>query len=1337
MAEGGSGLRPPANFFANITSQNPSDTSRSWSAWLEQYDFYMTATEKSSKSEEVQVATLLTLLGAQGQELYRTFALSDTDKKKIAPVKAAFTAYFSPRVKEEFERYKFYSRIQKPSESFDSFLTSLRDLLATCNFADAEKNKALRDRIVFGTNSEAVREELLNVDGNLDLDKCIRICQRHEATGHYLKELKPSETAHAVANSKPKALSSNNSQNSHSKQDNNSQSQSSSTQIKNCKYCGGSHNRGKCPAFGKECKQCGKKNHFAKVCKSGKPTNSNSKQKADEVIEFSPVDLAYEISDARDSRQWFINVQHASNTLTIKVDTGATCNVMPMDIFQTLENVKLTKAKKDEHVLSYSGHKIKILGKTSLCIEYLDKFTVHEFTVVESGHTSLLGFPSCVSMGLVQVANSISDNVVANEFSDVFAGVGCLPSHTKHVLRLKPDSKPVVQSPRRVPFRLRRLLKETLQTMEDSNHIQRVRDPTEWVNNTVLVVKPGGSLRICLDPTELNKCLKREHYVLPTASEIFSKLSDSRVFTTLDATSGFMQLELDEESSLLTTFTTPFGRYKFCRLPYGVKTASEVYHRTMVELFEDIEGVEIYIDDILIHAPTNEEHNKILKQVLQKCREVNLKLNLAKCRFEKTELKYLGHILGNGVIKPDPAKIQAIMGIPDPTCKEDLRRFLGMVTYLAKFCPNLSEKSAPLRELITQENWQWESKHDEAMTQIKSMISDEPVLRMFDPNLAVTLSVDSSQHGMGAVLLQEGQPVEFASCSLNKTQRAYAQIEKEFMAVQFGLQRFHQYVYGQKATVETDHLPLLGIMKKSLSDVTPRLMRMRLRMQPYDFDLIHKPGSKLVLADTLSRAFLNQYQDEADSNVKLDHDQIHAVTYDILQNLSTRQRLQAATKSDKALQILQTYITSEWPHTRNACIEPLKAYWNVRHDLSTHDDLILRNNQIVIPVAMRKQVMENIHLGHLGIVKCIERAKSTVYWPGYQNQIKDMVESCESCAANSRANVSEYIEPYAIPEYPMQTIHMDIFHLNGIEYLATIDRFSKWPTCYQLKNSTSREIINLLSKQFVDFGRPETCITDNATYFMSSDFKWFMQEHEIKHTTSSPLMSRSNGLAERLNQTIKSALQKSLDTGGNLNDVLTSLRSTPVGQGLPSPAVLLQGRNLRDKLNCATHMLKHQNLDMDKIRESMGKQQSESNFQANDKYPDSKFIEGMEVWVRMGHKQWKKAIIVEHANAPRSFIIELENGKQLRRNQSYLKVRRVPSDSKVQWDGMGVASRPVVINTENSNLNNTNSSQANSPEVSSGGSSVGSQPPSGKRTSTRESRPPQKFGYDRKFNPLN
>ena len=178
--------RPPAYFFTNLNStSNPSETSRSWTTWLEQFDFYMTATEKVDKSEEVQVATLLTLLGARGQELFRTLPLSDPDRKKIAEVKAAFTAYFAPRVKEEYERYKFNQRVKQPGERFDTYLTSLRALQSTCNFADAEKEKVIRDRIVFGIRSDTVREELFNVD-ILTLEKAIAICQRAEATKTYI-----------------------------------------------------------------------------------------------------------------------------------------------------------------------------------------------------------------------------------------------------------------------------------------------------------------------------------------------------------------------------------------------------------------------------------------------------------------------------------------------------------------------------------------------------------------------------------------------------------------------------------------------------------------------------------------------------------------------------------------------------------------------------------------------------------------------------------------------------------------------------------------------------------------------------------------------------------------------------------------------------------------------------------------------------------------------------------------------------------------------------------------------------------------------------------------------
>lgn len=204
------------------------------------------------------------------------------------------------------------------------------------------------------------------------------------------------------------------------------------------------------------------------------------------------------------------------------------------------------------------------------------------------------------------------------------------------------------------------------------------------------VLKPDVSLRNCLDLTELNKVIMRESFALPTAVQIFSNLAGSRVFSTLDATSGFLQLELEENSSLLTTFATLYGRYRFLRLPFGISSAPEVFHRTISEIFSDLKGVETYVDDILVHAPTKVEHDVILDRVLDRCREVNLRLNKTKCNFEQNELKYLGHIIGQGVIKPDPAKVKAIRDMPTPENVEGLQRLLGMTTYLSKFCPNLS-----------------------------------------------------------------------------------------------------------------------------------------------------------------------------------------------------------------------------------------------------------------------------------------------------------------------------------------------------------------------------------------------------------------------------------------------------------------------------------------------------------------------------------------------------------------------------------------------------------------------------------------------------------------------
>jgi hypothetical protein len=581
---------------------------------------------------------------------------------------------------------------------------------------------------------------------------------------------------------------------------------------------------------------------------------------------------------------------------------------------------------------------------------------------------------------------------------------------------------------------------------------------------------------------------------------------------------------------------------------------------------------------------------------------------------------------------------------------------------------------------------------------------------------------------MGAVIMQEGQPIEYASCTLTDTQKAYAQIEKEFLAVQYGLTRFHQYIYGQSVTVETDHLPLLAIVKKNLGELTPRLLRMRLRMQVYDFELVHKPGTELYIADTLSRAYLSDLCESHDEFVANDHDQVHAVVTGILAKPTFREKFRQATCDDHSMNVLKSYIVGGWPKSKRACIEPLRAYWNAKNELSTHEDLVLRNSQIVVPVSMRREILNDIHRGHLGISKCHERAKNAVYWPGYHGQISDMVEGCSACQENMRANDKKILEPYEIPQYPMQSLSMDVFQLDSKDYLVTIDRYSKWPSCFELKHSTSREIIEILERQFLDFGRPESCVSDNASYFSSFEFRSYLESIDVKQITVSPYTSRSNGLAERTIQTIKSCLVKAKQSGQTLRDVLVTLRTTPLGNGLPAPCVLLQSRQFRDHLNFSTTQLKMQKFDHAKIEEAFRKQLG-SNANKATQPNEFRFITGSLVWVKTGHRQWERGVIMKHAQTPRSFWVEM-NGKTYRRNQSDLRERKPDGQQQSKLTLSDRRFYSKTGSTEHSNNIAPNNAVGTSWVAP---SQTASAPPASVhvRRSERVTRPVQKLNYSR------
>jgi len=295
---------------------------------------------------------------------------------------------------------------------------------------------------------------------------------------------------------------------------------------------------------------------------------------------------------------------------------------------------------------------------------------------------------SCPSTTTQQVLEDDCTKLLRTEYLDVFSGLGCL-SRPYH-MEVDPMADAVIHAPRKVPHPLRKQLADTLEDMV-KQVLKKVDGPSDWVNSMVVVQKKDGSLRICIDPKDLNRALKREHYLLPTIEEITVPMPGAQYFSTMDATSGYWQIPLDKESAKLTTFNTPSGRFRFTRKPFGIRSAQEVFHKRVHEIFEDIPGVETDIDDILVWGRTLQEHDERLKATLQRARECNLKFKLEKCHFRCTSVSYIGHKLTSEGIKPDPEKIEAIMGMPEPQDKKGVQRLLGMVNYVGKFVPNLSE----------------------------------------------------------------------------------------------------------------------------------------------------------------------------------------------------------------------------------------------------------------------------------------------------------------------------------------------------------------------------------------------------------------------------------------------------------------------------------------------------------------------------------------------------------------------------------------------------------------------------------------------------------------------
>lgn len=745
----------------------------------------------------------------------------------------------------------------------------------------------------------------------------------------------------------------------------------------------------------------------------------------------------------------------------------------------------------------------------------------------------MLSCETCEDLGLVQFNCSLetqpddqakqplSEKKLLEEFEDCFQGLGTFDMKPYHIT-LDPTAEPVIHAPQTVPIHLQDLYKEEINNMVQLGVIVPVNEPTDWVNNIVLSETKNAKgevtkVRVCLDPRDLNKFIKREHYYTKTVDEVVTQLHDAKFFTIIDTTKGYWHVPLDTERSMLTTFNTPFGRYRFTRLPFGTVVSQDIFQKQLDTSLQGRQGITGIADDIFVHGATEEEHDRNLVNLMKRARKKGIKFNQAKLQFKCSKVSFFGHAWTPEGIQPDNRKISAILAMKPPENAKDLQSFLGLVNYLTRYSSSLATITAPLRELTKKEiAYVWGPEHDQAFKRIKQEITSMGILRYFNPHAETTIQTDASLKGLGAVVLH-GQPVCYASKALTDTERNYSNIERETLAVVWELERSHYFIYGKHCTINTNHKLVESIFKKKLVSCPPRLQRLLLRALKYDVTVKYVRGVDVPTADALSR--INPQP--APTVGELPQLEVHQVTNTLPATPTRLQQIREETAKDATLSLLRKTIYQGWPEYRSMCPPLIQDYWNFREELTIEDCLILKCDRLVIPKRLRPEILTTIHQGHQGQEKCLLRARTCIYWPGITKDIIHLVSNCESCQKHQNNTQRQPLLQPDPPSRPWERVSSDLFEYKGQHYLLIADQYSRFPIIRKLTSTSSQAVINHMKSIFAEHGIPMKLFTDNGPQYDSEVFQEFTRLYTIKHITSSPHYPQSNGFAERMVQTVK------------------------------------------------------------------------------------------------------------------------------------------------------------------------------------------------------------------------
>lgn len=1155
-----------------IGSIEPFQKNEDLNSYLERFNFFVLANDIPVGRKK---AVFLSVIGASTFNLIKDLAQPNnlnSDDVTFDNIVTLLKNHIQPKASLVVYRYKFDKCVKGTNESIGDYINRLKHLSEHCNFGE-NLNQRLRDKFVSGLNDDRIIHKLLTEGDELTFARACQVSLHFEQNKTEAKELLASSEVHKIKY--------------HYQGQTKGHKNNTEQPRKPCYRClKSNHTPENCFFKSKSCNTCGITGHISPACRKKNSDAGKANKK-----KYSHKKKIHQIEETESPNEYSVLNIHQTNAkhppiklklilnkkeVEMEVDTGASCSMITNNTWENIKSDDVVVNKDCTLQLTdYSGNKIAQKGQVLLPVTYGKQENMLNAVIVEDGACNLLGrdWLKMIKLDWHNIFKTTVNNTSnwAELYPKVFKEELGKYNGPKVSIIKKSGVKPIFLRERNLPFSIRDNVKKELDRMTDSGVLIPVLN-SDWATPIVPVVKSDGhSIRVCGDyRLTVNKCSEINCYPLPRLETMIQTLSPGKMFSKLDLSQAYLQLEMDEESQKMCVLNTPFGLFKVTRLPYGVSSSPAIFQRVIENLLKDIPQCVVYIDDLLVTGKDKEEHDLILKQVLQRLEDSGLTLKLPKCEFNKQKVIFLGHVIDQNGISPIPAKVEAIQKIKPPTNVSELKTYLGIINYYHKFIPNVATILEPLHILLRNgQEWKWTTEQQNAFERTKIELISPRVLTHFDPSKPIILTTDASPHGIAAVLSHQTEngekPVGFVSRSLNQAERNYSQTEREGLAVIFGIIKFHQYLYGHHFKIVTDHRPLIGLFLKGAASskiAAGRLMRWSVHLNQFNYDLVYQPGPTIAHADTISRFPVGEAYTKCP---------IPAETVLLMNALENTPLLHFTeigkeTKKDKILQKVSNFILSNWPEKVE---DSLKPYWNKRYELSMQSNCILWGSRVIIPEVLRNKALNILHEDHTGIVKMKRLAREFIFWPKIDDAIVDMAKKCYKCQMHSNSEEKISCHPWHLPTKPFERIHADFAeNFMGTNFLIIIDAYSKWVDVYQQTRLTSSETIKNLSKCFANYGIPLQLHTDNGSAFTSQEFDEFAAYLGIKHTTNPAFSPRTNGIAERMVQTFKGNMKKidgSLEM--KLNRFLLKVRTTEQESTGKTPAFLLQGRELRTRIN--------------------------------------------------------------------------------------------------------------------------------------------------------------------------